>query len=265
MSIYEPDEISIDWHDELPSTNTAALERFLQGEADAVWIAAKRQTAGRGRSGRAWSDIDGNLAATLLLPLRGPSEYRAQLSFVAGVSVIEAIRRFKTATGSIVPARLKWPNDAVIDGRKCAGLLVESTSRGELASAAIGFGVNLQAAPRIDGRQTTALADHGLRLTPEEFLRELSRSFAASLAIWDNGYGFPELRSHWMRLSVSLGTPMTTHDGGRPIRGQFAGVEADGALRLQLADGSFRRLIAGDVEIASPKHSASMPATGTKE
>jgi BirA family biotin operon repressor/biotin-[acetyl-CoA-carboxylase] ligase len=251
MSFSAPETIPIFWHRELPSTNTAALDRIVRGEVAAAWLAAERQTAGRGRSGRPWSDPPGNLAATLIVPLTGPAEVRAQLSFVAGVALVRAVE--EVAAQSIPRLHLKWPNDLLIAGAKCAGILVESTTDPSgHAAAAIGFGVNLKHAPEIDGRATTALASHGVAIGPQEFLALLSRSAMAALAVWDQGDGFAAIRSEWMRHAVPEGTELTVSDGATKVTGRYAGIDQDGALRLQLPDDTVRRLIAGDVELAAP-------------
>ena len=95
---------------ETDSTNAEAMRRALAGEAPPLWVLADRQTAGRGRAGRAWASQPGNLFASLLVSTSCPPALAGQLSLVAGVAAIDAIRR---AAGQAPPAglRLKWPND----------------------------------------------------------------------------------------------------------------------------------------------------------
>ena len=90
---------------------------------------ARRQTQGRGRSGRHWASEPGNLYASLLQRLACPQSDVHQLSLLAGVAVVEAIA---AAAGAqpIAGLRLKWPNDVLIGGAKCAGILPESQSGG---------------------------------------------------------------------------------------------------------------------------------------
>ena len=90
-----------------------------------MWIIAQRQTSGRGRSGRAWSSQPGNLFASFITALDCPPAKAGQLSLVAGVAVIDAIRR----AGDVPGLRLKWPNDILVGTAKTGGILVESTSR----------------------------------------------------------------------------------------------------------------------------------------
>ena len=153
----------IERYDELDSTNAEARRRAEAGAIGPVWITAAIQTAGRGRRGRAWSTQAGNLAATLLTTTdRLPAE-AAQLSFVAALAASDLA---DTCLGVGV-ARLKWPNDVLVHGRKAVGILVESGTRpdGRLWLA-IGIGVNLAHAPSDVERPATAFAEH-MRRRPE--------------------------------------------------------------------------------------------------
>ena len=108
--------------DEIDSTNAEGRRRADAGEIGPLWITAARQTAGRGRRGRAWETGSGNLAATLLLTLdKSPAE-AALISFVTALAIADL-------TTTYVPpslVTLKWPNDVMVAGRKVSGVLIES-------------------------------------------------------------------------------------------------------------------------------------------
>jgi BirA family biotin operon repressor/biotin-[acetyl-CoA-carboxylase] ligase len=112
--------------DQVGSTNREALALAETGETGPLWIMARRQTAGRGRADRHWVSAPGNLHASLLIRLECPPAATPQLSLLAGVAVIDAIRQ---AAGRAGPPglRLKWPNDILIGQAKCAGILVETS------------------------------------------------------------------------------------------------------------------------------------------
>src|SRR3984957_12027094 len=114
--------VPIEAFDEIDSTNAEARRRADAGERGPLWLTAKRQTAGRGRRGRAWETGAGNLAATLLTHTEKPPAEAAQISFVAALAVADLAAAFVPA--SLVS--LKWPNDPMIAGKKTAGILVES-------------------------------------------------------------------------------------------------------------------------------------------
>ncbi len=115
------------WFDELDSTNAEARRRAEAGDTSDLWIAARRQTQGRGRRGRVWESPTGNLYATLLTTTDKPPAEAAQISFVAALAVGEVIDGCLIDAGAAAArSRLKWPNDVLIDGAKVSGILVES-------------------------------------------------------------------------------------------------------------------------------------------
>lgn len=237
--------------DQLDSTNAEARRRAEAGQAGPLWIVARRQTAGRGRRGRDWSTPAGNLAATLLLSLeRQPSE-AAQLTFVAALAVCDLVRAY-------VPASLvaiKWPNDVMIAGTKTSGILLESGSRpGGGLWVAVGCGVNLGHAPTVPGPGATSIMDH-LRgditepPTLEAAVDVLTARFDAWRDIWANA-GFTPIARAWTERAQGLGQACVARLGAETVEGVAEAMEADGALRLRLADGSLRRISAGDVFFA---------------
>ncbi len=109
--------------EEVDGTNAEAMRRVLAGERGPLWISADRQLSGRGRSGRIWTSAPGNLFASVVATLDCQPAAAGQLSLVAGVAVIDAIRR----AGDVPGLRLKWPNDILVGMAKAGGILVEST------------------------------------------------------------------------------------------------------------------------------------------
>ena len=129
--------------DEIDSTNAEARRRAEGGEAGPLWLSAGRQTAGRGRRGRSWESPLGNVSATYLFTTAKPPAEAAQVSFVAALAVWELARQ----AGPLHQITLKWPNDLLINGRKTAGILVESGQTPSGLWVAVGMGINLAVAP----------------------------------------------------------------------------------------------------------------------
>ena len=213
-----------------------------------MWIAARRQTDGRGRRGRAWEAGQGNLAATLLTTTGRPAAEAAQISFVAAFAVRDLAQRY-------VPealVRLKWPNDVLIAGHKAAGILIESGRRYDADLwLAVGIGVNLASAPEGLEYPATSLAAH-LRAevaappSAEQALDDLSEAFAHWLAVWEHG-GFAPLRAEWTGCAHGLGARCVARLGEREFTGVAEGMDADGALLLRLDSGGLQRITAGDI------------------
>ncbi len=233
---------------ETDSTNAEAMRRALAGERGPLWVLADRQTTGRGRSGRTWVSSPGNLFASLLIETGCPLVKAAQLSLVAGVAAIDAIRE----AGPIGPGlRLKWPNDVLIGAAKAGGILVESSARGpgEGLVAVIGVGLNLASAPPGLEPGATYLAAHGLALSPREALCFLAQAMDAWLETWNEGEGFAAVRTSWLEHAGVIGEPLTVHAVEGPVEGRFAGLDEEGALVIAGADGRERRFTYGDVTL----------------
>ena len=204
-----------------------------------------RCTAGRGRSGRTWTSQSGNLFASFVTTLDCPAAKAGQLSLVAGVAVVDAIRR----AGSVPGLRLKWPNDILIGTAKTGGILVESTSRPPHAGtiAVIGVGLNLVSAPDDLGRAATFLAQHGLALSPREALCFLAQTMSDWIGIWENGEDFARVREAWLDRAGPYGEALTVNAAGGPVTGSFAGLDDTGALLIDDADGRQLSFSFGDV------------------
>lgn len=233
------------WLDETDSTNAEARRRALSGEFGPVWIATHRQTAGRGRRGRAWETASGNLAATLLFTADRPPAQLAELAFVAALAAADLASLY------VEPRRVsfKWPNDPLLDGRKLGGVLIETGPHpaGGLW-VAVGIGVNLASAPSLALYPATSLAEHmaGPPPSAEEALGNLAMAFARSQALWE-AHGFPAIAALWRERASGLGEACTVRLPNETLQGLAQDLEDDGALRLVLADGSVRKITAGDV------------------
>ncbi|MCB2051011.1 MAG: biotin--[acetyl-CoA-carboxylase] ligase [Novosphingobium sp.] len=224
------------------STNADLLARFKSGEPipEGYWLVADRQESGRGRMGRVWAGGAGNFMGSTLIRLNQGDPPPATLSFVAGIAVHEAVAPLLDRPDLLV---LKWPNDLLLGGAKLAGILLEAWQGGVVA----GIGVNLASAPAIEGQETIALGEIGIAPDRDAFAMQLAARFESGLARWRN-YGKAALLSRWLQLAHAEGTPMTVHEpGGAVVQGKFAGLDADGALKLRLADGTIRLVHAGDV------------------
>lgn len=205
---------------------------------DEAWVRADVQTAARGRHGRRWTSLPGNLFASVLARPHGDKGPPQQLSFVAALALAEAV----TPWLGRQRLSLKWPNDVLLGGAKLAGILLETCAVGTV----IGFGVNLAREPAgIDGR-VAALAQTGRDPpSPRVLLEELRRTFADHRRRWAaNGFG--SVRAAWLARAIPVGWRTTVRQGEVVLTGTFAGMGEDGALLL-LRDGRIEAIHAGEV------------------
>jgi BirA family transcriptional regulator, biotin operon repressor / biotin---[acetyl-CoA-carboxylase] ligase len=233
--------------DETGSTNREALARAAEGEAGPLWIMARRQTAGRGRSGRSWVSERGNLYATLLTRIACPPAAIAQISLVTGVAVHDAV---VDAARRVPPGlRLKWPNDVLIGRAKCAGILAESVLGQNTATVAIGVGINLAWHPGDLGREATHLAAHGIDVSPEAMLELLAAAMDGRLTEWDGGAEFAATRAAWLERAGPEGEACSVNMGAESIAGAYAGLDDSGALLIVDDTGRRRTVAFGDVSL----------------
>ncbi|MGQ0742343.1 MAG: biotin--[acetyl-CoA-carboxylase] ligase [Alphaproteobacteria bacterium] len=232
------------WHERIDSTNEEAKRLAESGEQGPLWIAAHEQTAGRGRRGRVWISRPGNLFASVLLrPARPPDEC-AQLSFAAALAAGETVAAY------VPDARttLKWPNDVLLDGRKIAGVLLESQRRaqsGPVDWLVAGTGINLVHFPSDAEFPATALSAHVDAPEPEDALGRLAANWTKWYETWMST-GFAPVRDAWLARAEGLGGRIRARLATRELDGRFEGLADDGALLLRGANG-LSRISAGEV------------------
>ncbi len=223
---------------ETASTNDDVAGLARQGAAEGLWLRAERQTAGRGRQGRAWESPAGNLFASTLVRVRPGEPPAPTLALVAAVALAE------TAEAYGVRALLKWPNDLLVDGAKLSGVLLERADD----AVVIGFGVNLAHHPvGLDRAATSFPALTGSAPDADQFVHTLAEAFARWLGRW-RGEGLAPVRARWIERAHRIGSALTVHlPDGASLDGLFDGLDEGGALRLRLADGSTHVIHAADV------------------
>jgi BirA family biotin operon repressor/biotin-[acetyl-CoA-carboxylase] ligase len=208
------------------STNARARELAGRGAPHGTVVTATEQSAGRGRQGRAWSAPAGR-ALLCSIVIRDPPRL---LPLAAGVAVAEVIGP---------AAQIKWPNDVLVDGRKVAGILVES--RPQERWAVVGIGINVAVAPDSlppevrDHAGTLGLDPNAIEPTLAALLPELERRLEA---------GAEPLLEAVRARDALLGRPVRWGGGS----GVGAGIDGDGRLVVRTDDGEVR-LDAGEVHL----------------
>ena len=185
----------------------------------------------------------GNLAATLLLRPARPQGEWAQLSFVIAIAAADAMADFAAAHARIT---LKWPNDVLADGKKLAGILLE-TANGPVPALAIGIGVNLAHHP--DGTEfpATSLAGLGAGVpSADDVLAALAAGFAKWYDVW-RVRGFEAIREAWLARAMGLGARIRARLATEERSGTFEGIDENGALLLNEGFGRASVLPAADI------------------
>jgi len=230
------------------STNRDLADAVARGQIwpEGDWLVARRQSAGRGRQGRQWFDGEGNFAGSTLVEPRPGDPPAPSLAAMTSLALARTVQSYLPDPDALM---LKWPNDVLLDGAKLAGILLERV--GEYV--VVGIGVNLRVAPQLPDRATIALAAKGDAPDVESFAEQLAQSFAEELARWRRE-GMGVMFERWLALAHPKGTRLAVHESdGMRCEGVFDGLDAQGRLRLRLANGRLRVIHAGDVTIDQRK------------
>lgn len=226
---------------ECPSTNTVLLEAARQGLTGPRLLVAERQTAGRGRLGRAWHSWPGSsLTFSLAWPWQGAP--LTGLSLAVGAALAEALEPDRTPKRRL---GLKWPNDLRLDEAKLGGILIETVLQAERVQAVVvGVGLNVDEPPADPGQ-------------PAVGLKRLDARWTAASALACIGPALVELMAQWPRQGWAAWRPVFEgRDAlrGRSVQagallGEVLGVDAEGALLLRDAQGRLQTVAAGEVSV----------------
>lgn len=244
--------LHLELHDELDSTNDEAARQLAAGRAAPFAVIARRQTQGRGRLGRRWlSDTAGNLYLSFgFRPPLAPARM-APFTLWAGASLCKLIGSFCRA-----PARLKWPNDLLLEGRKLGGILTEArVDADQIRDLVLGIGLNLAPPPggwppELTGRATSLAEQISAPV-------DANRLTAALLGCVLNAYDRfvrddyrDELADLWRQFDVLRGREITLFQAGRTVTGTARGIDDSGSLLVRTGEGRTERFHAGEVTLA---------------
>lgn len=230
------------------STNDHAARLAGRGCPQGTVVMADRQTRGRGQRGRRWFSPPG-AGVYLSLVLRPPltPAQAPKITLLAAVAAAEAL--IDTAG---LEARIKWPNDVLVGGRKIAGILCQMDAAGDrVAHVIVGAGINVNTPAGIlpgdiGVTATSVLMETGAPASrtavARAFLRRLERHYSASL---DDG--FAAVLARWRELSCLTGREVRVDGTEGPVRGVVVGIDEEGALVLRDRGGALRRIPSGEI------------------
>ncbi|MGE5319249.1 MAG: biotin--[acetyl-CoA-carboxylase] ligase [Hyphomicrobiaceae bacterium] len=231
------------------STNSALMAAALDGAVDGTLFCAEHQHSGRGRRGRQWHSVPGgSLTFSVLWRFDSGLQSLSGLSLVVGLAIARAVNRYSRHT-----ARLKWPNDILVDYRKLAGILVEV--QGDMHGAAfavvgIGLNVRLSEAQRDAVDQAVVdLAEMGVTVGRNRLLADCLLELNAALNIF-RSHGFAALREEWQALDAYAGRPVALAlPDARSVHGVGSGVDDTGAFLLRDAQSRLHPYSGGEISL----------------
>lgn len=237
------------YFDSIGSTNDEALAWAAKGARDFSIVVADEQTSGRGRLSRKWfTPAQSALAVSLIL--RPDSRLRPHLSRVVGLAALSIAQA--CAELNLAP-RIKWSNDILSNGKKLAGILVETTWSGaEVEALVIGMGINIhrESVPPAEFLQfpATSIEDELGNKPPAR--EEILRGVLSALVEWRGRIGSDAMIETWENALAFRGEQVQIQAGNQSaVSGELVGLESDGSLRLRDARGEFIPIRFGDVSL----------------
>lgn len=236
------------YHETVDSTQNLALSLAGKPDSHGMVVIAEQQKSGRGRQKRKWFSPKGGIWLSIVLKPQIPTSKMTLLPFVAALAVCDAIK----VTG--IDARLKWPNDVMVSGRKVAGILLDvSAEVDEINYAVIGIGINTN----VDAQ---AISEHlgGIKITSisDELGRPVNR-LELTKALLENleryylemeRQGTDTILRQWKKNSDMLGHKVAVMQNGKTIQGIAMDVNDDGSLLLRTDSGDID-VVSGDISV----------------
>jgi len=222
-----------------------------RGAGEGAIVVALEQGVGKGRMGRAWSSPKGGLWFSILLrPSIAITELH-KLSLLFGVAVAKSLKQIR------IDARLKWPNDVLVGGKKVCGILLEVSAESDRVNHVIaGIGINANFSSgglpeSLSSRSTTLLDQLGKRIDRAALLADVLLN-AERLYYGATKDGFGGVLDQWRSLSCTIGNEVAVSSFGRSVSGLAVGISDDGSLLIK-TEGGVERILAGDVALAPRK------------
>ena len=236
----------IHYFKEIESTNTTARAMAHSVDEGAVVI-SEEQSGGRGRIGRKWLSPEGGIWLSIILKPKIQPLHAARITLLAGLAVA------KTMQGFCLDARIKWPNDVLIKGKKVCGILTEieaELDRIDYCVVGIGIDANVDTElfpDEISETSTSLKKELGGAINRSGFVCRLLEEFEKEYLKLQKD-GFSSILDDWRYNSATIGESVKVTTGSRTIYGEAIGVDNDGSLILETQDGGLEKIVAGTCE-----------------
>ncbi|MFL1672354.1 biotin--[acetyl-CoA-carboxylase] ligase [Paenibacillus dendritiformis] len=233
------------------STQNEAAAWAKEGVPEGAVVLAEEQTGGRGRQGHVWHSPAGKgVWMSIILRPRIPLPYTPHLTLLGAVAMFRAMKKLTSA-----PLGIKWPNDILADGKKVAGILLESAAEDErllYVIAGIGISVNLDSADfpeELQERATSLKIVTGQEVDRASLVAACLQELEQLYRLYEEE-GFGPIRTLWEAQSITLGRQMTIDTPQGSLQGVAVGLDQSGALLLKDKTGTVQKVFSGDVHFS---------------
>ena len=245
---------------EVLSTQTHVRSLAEDGAPEGSVVLAERQTRGRGRLQRVWTDLPGSIFMSLILRPEIPPDRAMHFPLLAGVALAKAVQ-------SIAPTldpQLKWPNDLQLKGKKCSGILAEMAAEPErIHYIILGLGLNVNCPfskmdPDLRDIATSLQIESGAPVSRTTLVRSLLEFLEAIYCSYLT-LGFEPIRNEWKQWSTTLNTQVRVRSASETLEGLALDIDENGALIIQQTNGRLTTVVAGDVSLRVASGSGGSP------
>lgn len=235
--------------DELASTSDEAKKMAKAGAAEGTVVVAEAQTGGRGRLGRAWqSQKGGGLFFSVVLRPEAVPAKCSSFTLAAAVAVKDAINELYELN-----AKIKWPNDILLNGKKLCGILTEVNIEDGIADFMIlGVGVNVNNAcfdDKLKDKATSIFLELGVLTDKQKLLDAILSNISDAYEQFKNG-GFAGFIEVYENDCVNIGQRVLAHKGSEKISGTAVGITELGELIIQKDGGEAVCVNSGEVSLS---------------
>ncbi len=232
-------ESQIHYFSEVTSTMDVAKDLARKGCPDFTVVVAGRQKKGRGRLKRIWFSSEGGLYFTIVLRPKISPVVSFKINFSASLVLAQILRNMFG-----IKAMVKWPNDILVDGKKISGMLSEMEAEADMITFLnIGLGINVNNDPTSEEPMAVSLKKVlGREISKKEILARYLEEFEKRL----NNVTLDNVISEWKQYTLTLNRHVKIVANREVSEGFAIDVDENGALVLELEDGSTKRVIYGD-------------------
>ena len=231
--------------DELDSTNSTAKELARAGAEEGTIVIARTQNQGRGRFDRIWQSPEGGIYLSFILRPRISAEKTSLLPFVAALALTKTIESYG------LHATIKWPNDVRVNGKKIAGILLESEIIGQAINyVVVGIGMNLNIdithfSMDIQPRSTSMIHELGNPVDYHEFLRKFFIQFGSFYKLFIEQQ-YDRIIDEWKTHTDTLGKTIRVQTSTGTFQGIASDIDQSGFLLLRTEHGVIKKIMSGD-------------------
>jgi BirA family transcriptional regulator, biotin operon repressor / biotin---[acetyl-CoA-carboxylase] ligase len=231
--------------DDLDSTNSTAKELARDGAEEGTIVIARTQNRGRGRFDRIWQSPEGGVYLSFILRPKISVEKTSLLPFVAALALTKTIESYG------LHATIKWPNDVRVNGKKIAGILLESDVLGHSVNyVVVGIGMNLNIdmthfSTDIQPRSTSILHEVGNSVDYHEFLQAFFIQFGSFYKLFGEQQ-YQRIIDEWKTYTDTLGKRVRVRTSTGTIQGTASDIDQSGFLLLRTEQGEIKKIMSGD-------------------